>query len=113
MSDTDKSNILPFDNIMEEMGDNALATGQLAGNSEGLGAGSPLMDSFQIWVVQECENGAGNHPGNLAMRVRIVDGKLIPLELEDDGQWDKRCEPVARVIRRKLAPKSGNHLFVS
>lgn len=98
--------------MTENATDNEIATGQFAGESGGLGAGSPLMDSFQIWVVQECENGAGNQPGALAMRVRIVDGKLIPLENESTG-WDSHCEPIANVIRRKLAPKSGNLLFVS
>lgn len=101
-----------FENFTVLEADNQIATGQFAGESGGLGAGSALMDSFQIWVVQECENGAGNHPGALAMRVRIVDGKLIPLENESEG-WDPRCTPLARTIQRKLAPRSGNHLFVS
>lgn len=70
------------------------------------------MSTFQIWVIEENEEtGEGKQPGSMAMRAKVVDGKLVPIL--DGLIADEACEPLAKVVRRKLAPKSGNQLFVS
>lgn len=69
-------------------------------------------NTFQIWVVQEQEDGAANHPGSLVMAVSVQNGRLTIIS--DGGDvTDPACEPIARVIRRRLRPKSGNQLYIS
>jgi hypothetical protein len=75
---------------------------------------SQRINEFQIWVVQTQEDGAGAHPGVLAMMAKIEEGRLVVTHEGEPGDAeDAECEKVAKVIRRKLQPKSGNQLFVS
>lgn len=90
-----------------------MSTTNSNGNSEA--PSDEVINEFQIWVVQTQADGAGNHPGSLAMLVAVENGRLVPMSegSPNSDVVDPNCEPIARTIRRKLAPKSGNQLFVS
>jgi hypothetical protein len=75
---------------------------------------SPNNQVFFIMIDRAADDD-GDHDNNLeaevVAEVQVLDGRLHVLNTDQPLSPD--LAPLARVIRRKLAPKSGNHLFVS
>lgn len=68
------------------------------------------INSFLVSVTPIFEDGKHGLT-ETAMHVAVSEGKLKVLNTDNAMSIDTL--PIGRVIRRKLAPKSGNQLFVS
>jgi hypothetical protein len=69
------------------------------------------MSTFFILIDRPADEEGNTTEPEVIAEVEVRDGRLVVVNTD---QWVSEVSaPLARTIRRKLAPKSGNQLFVN